>query len=57
MHVTGDGCRWIESIFAQYLSHIYGRRQSRDMARTLEICKATACSETTINYTVLMMLR
>lgn len=49
--------RWIESICGQYLSHIYGKRQARDISRTLEIFKTVAASETNINYTVLMMLR
>jgi len=44
-------------VCTQYLSHIYGKRHARDISRTIEICKAVACSESNINYTVLMMLR
>lgn len=56
-HLKYLSCRWIESICGQYLSHIYGKRQARDISRTLEIFKTVAASETNINYTVLMMLR
>lgn len=55
--VCVDSFRWTESICGQYLSHIYGKRQARDVSRTLEIFKTVAASETNINYTVLMLLK
>lgn len=50
-------CRWFESICGEYLFHIFGSRQNRDMSRTLEICKCIAAAETTINYSLLYSLK
>lgn len=50
-------CRWFESICGEYLHHIFGTRQHRDMSRTLEICKCIAAAETTINYSLLYSLK
>jgi hypothetical protein len=50
-------CRWIESIITEYLQHIFGKRQLRDSSRILEACKSIAAAETTINYTLLNVLK
>jgi hypothetical protein len=50
-------CRWMESISNEYLCHLFGSRQRRDISRTLEICKSMAAAETCINYSLLYTLK